>query len=338
MVKSMRLLLRALLFLGAATGTGFAQGVLSSATTYTHTCDASAAVALDLDRFVVANDEDNVLRIYSRSQPGPPASTLNVTAFLQLTKKSAEADLEAAARVGNRIFWISSHGRMALGKATPDRQRFFATDIRTNDKETALVPVGAPYKHLLRDLIREPKLSRFNLARAVETDPRKSGALNIEGLAATPEGHLLIGFRTPIPQGKALLVPLLNPNAVLEGRTASFGEAILLDLNGLGIRSLDYHQGRYWIIAGHYDNKTPARLYTWTVGDAKPQWLKAINLTGFNPEAMIIPGKSGAGQFHIISDDGGVSIGGKDCKDLKDPNQKRFRSYPVTINNRPAGN
>lgn len=334
----MKPVLRAFLFLIAATTAGFGQGILSSATTYTHTCDASAAVALDADRFVVANDEDNVLRIYSRGKPGPPVSTLDVSAFLQLTKKSPEADLEGAARIGIRIFWISSHGTKDSGKASPDRQRFFGTDMRTTDKETTLVPVGVPYKFLLRDLIREPKLSRFNLARAAETDPEKPGALNIEGLAATPEDHLLIGFRTPIPQGKALLVPLLNPNAVLEGRAAAFGEAILLDLNGLGIRSLDYHQGQYWIIAGHYDNKVPARLYAWAGGGAKPQWLTEINLAGFNPEAIIFPDESSAGQFHIISDDGGVSIGGKDCKDLKDPNLKRFRSYPVIINSRSVGN
>jgi hypothetical protein len=325
-----------LLVTGLAFGCG--QSILSSATTYTHTCDASAAVALDADRFVVANDEDNVLRIYSRSQPGPPASTLNVTAFLQLTKKSAEADLEAAARVGDRIFWISSHGTTASGKVNPDRQRFFATDIRTNENEKSLAPVGAPYKFLLRDLIREPKLNRFNLARAAETDPEKPGALNIEGLVARPEGQLLIGFRTPIPQGKALLVPLLNPNAVLEGRTAAFGEAILLDLNGLGIRSLEFHQGRCWIIAGHYDNKTPARLYVWKYGEDQPQWLKEINLAGFNPEALIFHGESGSEQFNILSDDGGVSIGGTDCKDLKDPSQKRFRSFAIPINSRAIGN
>jgi hypothetical protein len=321
------------IFLLLVTGLAFGCGksILSSATTYTHTCDASAAVALDADRFVVANDEDNVLRIYSRSQPGPPASTLDVTAFLQLTKKSAEADLEAAARVGNRIFWISSHGTMASGKVNPDRHRFFAMDIRTNTPGMSLVPVGNHYKHLLRDLVRAPKLSRFNFGRAAETDPEKSGALNIEGLAATPEGRLLIGFRTPIPQGKALLVPLLNPNAVLEGRAATFGDAILLDLNGLGIRSLEFHQGRCWIIAGHYDNKTPARLYVWKYGEDQPQWLKEINLAGFNPEAMVFYNEPGAGQFNIISDDGGVSIGGKDCKDLKDPLQKRFRSFAVPL-------
>ncbi len=302
---------------------------MSEAPTYTHTCDASAAVALDEDRFVVANDEDNILRTYSRSHPGSPVATLDVSAFLQLTKKSPEADLEGAARVGNRIFWISSHGTMSSGKPSPDRQRFFATDIRTNAPGVTLVPVGSPYKQLLRDLILEPKLSRFNLARAAQTAPDKPGALNIEGLSATREGHLLIGFRTPIPDGKALVVAMLNPNEVVAGRPAAFGDAILLDLNGLGIRSLDYHLGQYWIIAGHYDNKVPARLYSWTGENARPRWMPEINLVGLNPEAMIFASEARPGQFYILCDDGGVSVGGKDCKELKDPALKRFRTYLV---------
>ena len=316
----------------------FGQTALTKSASFTHTCDASAAVDLDADQFVVANDEDNVLRIYRWRQPGPPTYTLDVSAFLQLSKKSSEADLEGAARVGNRIFWISSHGTTASGKASPDRQRFFATDIRTNVQGTTLTPVGSPYKHLLRDLIREPKLSQFNLARASKIDPEKPGALNIEGLCATREGGLLIGFRTPIPDGKALLVPLLNPNEVLAGQPASFGEAKLLDLDGLGIRSLDYHRGQLWIIAGHYDNKVPARLYSWAGDNAPLHWLTEINLAGFNPEAMVFREESSGGQFYIISDDGGVSIGGKDCKELKDPNLKRFRSYLVTGGHRATGN
>jgi hypothetical protein len=236
--------------------------------------------------------------------------------------------------VGNRIYWISSHGTSASGKADPHRQRFFATDVRSANGETKIVPVGAPCQTVLRDLIREPKFSQFNLSRAAETHPDKPGTLNIEGLAATPEGHLLIGFRTPIPKGKALLILLLNPNAVIEGAAASFGEATLLDLNGLGVRSLEFHQGRYWIIAGHYDNKVMARLYSWAGGKAEPRWHSEINLAGFNPEALFFPDNTTPSKCYILSDDGGVSVGNSDCKDLKDPNLKRFRCYLVTINGR----
>jgi len=138
-----------------------------------------------------------------------------------------------------------------------------------NDQST-IIPVGAPCQTLLRDLIREPRFGQFKFSRAAKIHSDKPGTLNIEGLAATPDGHLLIGFRTPTPQGKALVIPLLNPEAVMEGAAASFGDAALLDLNGLGIRSLEYHHGQYWIIAGHYDNKLPVRLYFWAPARTEP--------------------------------------------------------------------
>jgi hypothetical protein len=53
---------------------------------------------------------------------------------------------------------------------------------------------------------------------------------------------------------------------------------------------------------------------------------------------MFFPDNANAGRFFVLSDDGGVSVGDKHCKDLKDPNLKRFRCYPVTIQDRAAAN
>src|SRR5687768_5381262 len=68
-------------------------------------CDASAAAALDGERFVVADDEDNVLRVYSR-HGGEALSEYDLSEFLGNSgkKKPKEADLEAAAQVGNKTF------------------------------------------------------------------------------------------------------------------------------------------------------------------------------------------------------------------------------------------
>ena len=46
-------------------------------------CDASAAVAIGPDRFIVADDEDNLLRIYSRNG-GQPLVECDVSGFLGL--------------------------------------------------------------------------------------------------------------------------------------------------------------------------------------------------------------------------------------------------------------
>src|SRR5262245_9560684 len=77
---------------------------------YTGMCDASAVVSLDNDLLVVADDEQSVLRVYSRHHGGPAVQQLNLAPFLGLPRRAAEVDLEGAARLGDRIFWISSHG------------------------------------------------------------------------------------------------------------------------------------------------------------------------------------------------------------------------------------
>src|SRR5262249_20383016 len=145
-----------------------------------------------------------------------------------------------------------------------------------------------PYQYLLLDLFREPRLKPFRLSAASHRAPKSSGALNIEALCATPDKHLLIGFRNPIPQGRALIVPLLNPNDLLARKSACFGDPIVLDLGGLGIRDMGYWQGRYLIVAGSYDAQAQCRLFQWTGGKEKPEPLHEAELKGFNAEAVIV--------------------------------------------------
>ena len=232
---------------------------LSAPTIYRGMCDASAAVSLNADLFAVANDEDNTLRVYHRKPGGLPAFSFDLTAFLRIGKKSPEADIEGSAMIGDRVYWITSHGRNAKGKDSPNRERFFATTFTVTNGVVQMVPVGKPCATLLDELVREPKLARFNLVAASQRAPKEPGALNIEGLTSTPGNTLLIGFRNPIPQGKALLVPLLNANEVILGRPARFGDAIQLDLGGYGIRSIGHDRDKYLIIAGPHDNDGESR-------------------------------------------------------------------------------
>jgi hypothetical protein len=122
-VMPLRQVCSSLLALGL---TLFAGAAPSAVMTYRGPCDASAAVALDTEHFVVAGDEDNILRVYRHGRP-EPVGEAPLAAFLGTADK--ESDLEAAAAIGQRIYWIASHGRNSKGKLRPDRQRFFATDI-----------------------------------------------------------------------------------------------------------------------------------------------------------------------------------------------------------------
>jgi len=297
--------------------------------TYFGLCDASAAVALDADYFAVADDEDNVIRAYHRRVGAMPVYSLDLSRFLRVDPKSPEADLEGAARIGPLVYWITSHGRNFKGKECPSRQRFFATTGAVSNGVVQLQPVGQPYTRLLQDLLADPRLRRFNLAAAAKLPPKTHGALNIEGLAATPEGHLWIGFRSPVPEGRALMIPLLNPAEVITGKPARLGDPLLVALDGKGIRSITLWRGQYLIIAGARDATGQSKLFLWGGGADPPRRLEQAGLTGLNPEALAEFPEARDADLLVVSDDGTLLVGKTPCKKLKVPMQKRFRAVPL---------
>ncbi len=291
-------------------------------------CDASGAVPLGDSTFLVADDEDNVLRVYDSSVGGEPLTSIDLSDALGLPKKkkgAPEIDIEAATRVGHHAFFITSHGRNSSGKAKPERLRFFATTTPGNGKPEL---VGRPYESLLTDLLAEPRLARFGLAAAAELAPKAPGGLNIEGMTARVEGGVWLGFRNPLPEGRALLVPLLNPEALLEGGPARFGDPVLLELGGLGVRGLSSWRGRYVIAAGPFDSGPVGRLFTWS-GAGSATAVSGVDVKGYNPEAFFSP--EGGQRVLMLSDDGAAQIDGKECKRLDEPSRKHFRGIWVSI-------
>ncbi len=298
-------------------------------TLYRGMCDASAAVALDDDHFVVASDEDNELRVYRRGQPLPVA-TLSLARSLGTAR---ESDLEGAARVGGRIYWISSHGRNSSGKVRSDRYRFFVTEIDSATVPPKLEPPAAPVDNLLRQLVDAESLEPWRLSAAALLPPEAAGGLNIEGLAATAEGELLIGFRNPVRDGKALVVALQNPQQVIAGAAATFGPAFALDLGGRGVRSIERIGADYLIVAGPTANQGNFAFYRWSghAADA-PQRVSAVAPGTLRPEALFAWPVSG--QVQLLSDDGGVESVGVACKD-RPPREQAFRAIEFSLERGP---
>lgn len=305
-------------------------------------CDASGAVPLDERRFAVADDEDSVLRIYDAERGGPPLYTVDVSAGLDLAKKPVkpkdkppkkpskkpankprkppETDIEAASVIGERAYWITSHARTKSGKRNPARFKFFATPLPR--KQGSHAPVEGPYSGLVDDMLTDPRLAGLGLAEAAERSPT-DGGLNIEGMTATPDGKLLLGLRQPVPQNRAVVLTLENPDALLRGEKARFGSPQLLDLGGLGVRALSWWRGSYLIVAGPPGATGPtSRLYRWD-GAGSPTQLHDVRFDGLNPEGFFTPETRDA--IVVLSDDGAQLIGGTRCKDLKLPEHKRFR-------------
>lgn len=294
-------------------------------TTFNGPCDASAAVALDANHFIVGDDEHNTLHAYRQDQPSPVVS-LNLANFLA-TAADEESDIEGAAAIGSRIYWITSHGRNSKGKARPARQRFFATDV-VPGQPPAVRPVGRAYAHLLRDMLAADTLKPYRLDAAARRPPEADGGLNIEGLAATADGRLLIGLRNPLAQQRALLIPLDNPDEVIAGNRARFGEPILLDLGQRGIRSIERIGTSYLIVAGPTGDSGSFALYRWSgqAADAATP-VAGIDFKDLCPEALFAP--PGTGQVQLLSDDGGVKIADIECK-KRPAARQTFRDLALT--------
>lgn len=283
----------------------------AGAVEYGGLCEASAGVFIDASHFAVASDETNRLQIYERGKPQPIGQGIDMEAFTSFDK----SDLEAAAVIGDRVYWMSSHSFNGKGEDKSKRKVFFATKIVRAGGKPTLEAVGRPVKSL-----RDP------LAKAALVKPEE---MNIEALAATPEGGLLIGLRAPLRNGNALVIPFNNPRAVVDspGTAPEFGQAIEVKLGNRGFRSMETLGGGaagYAIVAGPVsDSPDGFALFRWSGPGPDPVEVKGVNLTGIRPEAaMSVPGQN---LLQLLSDDGDV------CSDEKDPvSKRRFRSVDVT--------
>ena len=295
-------------------------------TVYRQACHAAAAATLDTDYFIAADDQRNTLRIYRRGQ-SDPVGTVDIWKFLG-TKREHESDLQAAAALGDRIYWISSHARNSRGNVQPSRRRFFATDVRRGAGAPTVAPAGKPNVKLLVDLRGSPQTAAYKLREAGKLPPQAEGGFSIEGLAASPDGKLLIGLRNPVPDNRALAIPLLNPAAVIDGKKAELGTPITLDLDRRGIRSIELVGSSYLLIAAAPTSNADFVFYRWSgKPDDKPTPVQRVNLRDLRLETVLaVPGTR---NVQILSDDRDVPVDGKACKDQ--PEAKRsFRSMTVT--------
>lgn len=281
---------------------------------------------------IVADDEDNVLRTYDAEVGGPPLAGTDVSTELHLPLagkkrlRARELDLEAATRVGDRGYWLASHARSKKGRLAPERLRLFATTL---GESGAIHVVGQAYDRLVEDLVAAPALAHLGLAAAAGIAPNQEGGLNIEGLTTGADGRVFIAFRNPTPHGRAIVISILNLDELTAGgRPARFGEPILLDLGGLGVRALSWWRGRYLLVGGHYAAGRRSALFTWD-GIGRPAPVPSVDLGDYNPEAFFTP--EDRDQILVISDDGERTIDGMPCKKLKDPARRRFRGVWLTL-------
>jgi Protein of unknown function (DUF3616) len=204
---------RIVIILSARVAVSAAEFSLSAQVLFEGAVDGSAGADVGGGFFVGATDEDNKFRLYD-VKGGPSLKTLDVGVDAAVKsalglQKIKECDLEGAAKIGDLIFWIGSHGRNKDAQEKKERQVLFATKLSGVGKDAKLEIAGKVYTQLIDDLLQDSALAPFDLAKAATLAPKDEGALNIESLAADA-GKLWIGFRNPQSKAKdALLVPLL---------------------------------------------------------------------------------------------------------------------------------
>jgi Protein of unknown function (DUF3616) len=307
-------------------------------------CEPSGVVALPagtIDQtFIVANDEDNILRAF-RPAGGKPVALRkgDLNEFLQLdpTDEDQKADLEGATWLNGRAYWIGSHSRSGGGKLRKPRWQLFATELRIESGTSLLVaPHGKPSTNLLTAISAlDPRLqATIELTRPdVDELAPDNGGFNIEGLTVRADGKsMLIGLRSPLFGGNAVLLPLENPEAVVEkGEEPILGRPIEVGLGGRGVRSIEYSEGAkaYFIVAGPAGGgKGSFELFRWPAAENAPPTpvrgfastlAKKKKLKKFQPEAMVVDATGK--KLHLFSDDG------DDCK----KSNPSFRSVAVTL-------
>lgn len=310
-------------------------------TTYRGTCDGSGALAIDFTHFIDLDDEDQLVRLYARGR-ADLVQMLDINAELGLATGD-EADLEDVTRIGDRVFAITSHGRKASGSL--DRTRYKLGAFTLGGAPPAITLDGAGTSSQLLDQILvsgnwdapdATVIAALNTASKLgdnndgDLAPELHGT-NIEGLAHDATGRLLIGFRNPPVNGKAIVLAITNPDAALTG-TARVAGAALLDLGGLTVRGMAYSEAHHavLIIGGSIASGGPFKLFTWT-GALADQPVEVATITppaNSAPEAIVpYPGTL---DVQIVFDQGDVIIGNTTCPNAP-ATDRAFRDLILSV-------
>jgi hypothetical protein len=282
--------------------------------------DASTAVDVGGGYVVVGDDESNVLRLYGTSRSGGPVKTWDFTTQIG----ASSIDIEAAARLGDTIYWTGSMGNNSDGSVKPARSTLFATTVTGSGASTELTLVGV-YRDLRSDLLAWDHANGdplgFAAGAADGQIPKEIDGFNVEGLELAADGTAYLGFRAPLlPQTDrhlALVVPVTNLTSLVSGGgPARFGAPMFWNLGGLGVRELRRSaDGQYLVIAGSYAEGGDEFLYSWD-GDPEHQPAKLTTtlppfLTGAWEGVVAAPDPLADGaRVQLVMDDGDWSYYG----------------------------
>lgn len=212
-------------------------------------------------------------------------------------------DLEAVARSPDgSLVVITSHSRTQKGKRQRSRERL--ARLRFEGSRLGSIDTIDDLRERLAD--RYPALERAAKERKMDS----GRALEIEGLAFDPDSdQLLVGLRTPLVDGRAIVVVLGDASRLFDGRDPDLEEELtLLDLDGGGIRGLAYDRARggFLILAKRETRGASHELWFWQRSkDQEPRRARIEGLADLHDaEGLTTARVGGRDSLLIVSDDG----------------------------------
>lgn len=285
--------------------------------------EPSAIQQLPDGRFLVAEDEKE--HPFALVSIQPDGATHSVPLEIDSEDAAKLDDLEGLTldAKGN-LYAITSHSRNSKGEEKKSRDKLLRFRVEGDRMVSPVVLTGL--KAALA--ATHPILSEA----AAVLDVKADGGLNIEALEMTPDGqHLLIGFRSPLLDGKAILTRLDNPATAFDTGAALRVSPVLvtLDLGGHGLRALSWIPtlNGYLLVSGPVaKEQTQFRLWFWSGHHDEPPRPAEVNgLSGFeHAEGVTAAMIADQPKIVIVSDDGSRVEGRPSRFLILDPKQIRI--------------
>ena len=236
------------------------------------------------------------------SELGTPVMDKKIKKIL----KKKVRDVEGVTNDGHdRIYAITSHSTNKSRKRKKAREQIVRFDYRNGKIDNLKL-----YHGLLDELaLLHPK---FKQALADLKYSSRKKQINIEALTWDKKSKtLLIGFRSPLIDGKAPIVTLTNPNGVFDKHEKPHLKGpILLDLQGHGIRGMSWDEKKqgYWISGGSVGSRKNESFSLWFWNKDKNQLkkIKDISNLGYAEGLATLPD----GRILVVDDDGSISTHG----------------------------
>ena len=269
--------------------------------------EPSAIVQLEDGRFLIAEDEkDHPFSLVTlRRDGGVERSYLSPGLFDFNDGFWKLDDLEGLALDSSGwIYAITSQSLDGQGKSKRSREKL----VRFRVKGDRVVDEGSVGSVKSALMAAHPVLADAAAIRQVKS----GGGLNVEGLEASADGRRLwVGLRSPLLDGRAILVCIDNPSGIFDAGEAPRVATRLetLDLGGQGVRGMSYvpSLGGYLLVSGPVGSAGEAfRLWFWRGdADAAVRRVRLPDVPGIEHAEGICPAVlDGRPCLVIVSDDG----------------------------------